>query len=245
MRMQLGRWRFPIGTGIALLVGVVFTACCPKGPRPPEPVAGCPPGKPPSTQAELDACLQKLEFDDSYEVIDEQPLAVITTSQGQPCPGDTTGSPLRCRYGPVAKIQPLIGAHRYSEEELMEGRIIAKLSVDSTEKEGYKKYGLMPGEATYWWVQTDKTRRGGRSFFLTTTGRAGEIDTLSRPLIRKLDDDPEYKDPDSRSRDSGSKYQGSNSRSEKLPKLRRAIVRWIWSLEDETAKGKCGAGSCN
>jgi hypothetical protein len=193
----------------------------------------------------LDACLQKAAFDDSYEVIDEQPLAVITTSQGEPCPGDAAGSPLRCRYGPVAKIQPLIGAQRYSEEELMEGRIIAKMSVAGTEKEGYKKYGLMPGEATYWWVQTDKTREGGTSVFLTTTGRAGRIDTVSRPLTRKLDDDSTYKDPDSRSRASDSRYQDSDSRYKKLPKLRRAIVRWIWSLDDETAKGKCGSGSCS
>jgi hypothetical protein len=192
----------------------------------------------------LDVCLQTLAFDDSYEVIDEQPLAVITTSQGEPCPGDTAGSPLRCRYGPVAKIQPLIGAQRYSEKDLMEGRIIARMSVPATAKEGYEKYGLVAGRATYWWVKTDETKRGGRSVFITA-GRAGTLDTVGRPLTRELDDDPGYKDPDSRSRDSDSRLQGSNSRYKDLPKLRRAIVRWIWSLDDETAKGKCGSGSCS
>jgi hypothetical protein len=243
MRMQLGRWRIPVSTGIALLAGVVFTACCPNGPKPPDPESGCPRGRAPETQAELKSCLNGAAFDYSYEAVDEQPLAVIDTAPGQPsptqaCPGDTTGSRLTCRYGPLAKIQPLIGAQRYSDEQLMEGRIIAKITVPSTEKEGYKKYGLVPGDTTYWWVKTDKSRRAGTSVFVTTSARGGRLEQVTRPLIRQLDADSTDKDSDPGAKDS--KY-----RPDKLPKWRRAIVRWLWSLNDETAKGKCGSGSCS
>src|SRR5215213_9717785 len=232
MRMQLGRWRIPVSTGIALLAGVVFTACCPNGPKPPEPESGCPQGKPPETEAELKACLAGAAFDNDYAAFDEQPLAIIDTAPAPPspreaCPGDTAGSRLTCRYGPLAKIQPLIGAHRYSEEELMEGRIIAKISVPSTAKEGYKKYGLVPGGTTYWWVRTDKSRRAGTSVFITRPARGGGLQQVTRPLTRELDTDPDstYKDSDAGATDS--KY-----RPDKLPKWTRAIVRWLWSLKD-------------
>lgn len=243
MRMQLDRWRVPVRAGIALLAGIVFTACSSNGPRPPEPQPGCPRGRAPETQAELNACLNGAAFDYSYEAGDEQPLAVIDTAPAQPspeqaCPGDTAGSRLTCRYGPLAKFQPLIGAHLYSEEELMQGRFIARISVPSTAKEGYKKYGLVPGDTTYWWVMTDKTRRAGQSVFITVSARGGGLQQVTRPLTRELDADSTYKDSDPGARES--KY-----RPDKLPKWRRAIVRWLWSLNDETAKGKCGSGSCS
>lgn len=242
MRMQLGLWRRSLGTGLAVLVGVVVTACCPKGPGAPEPVQGCPPGRAPQTQAELDKCLQKVAFDTNYEAIDEQPLAIITPSQGERCPGSTADTP-RCRYGPLAKIQPVIGAHRYSEEDLREGRIIAKISLAESERQGYPKYGLAPGQVTYWWVRTDASGRAGKSVFVTTTGRA-QLDTIPRPLIRVPDDDSQYKGRDPRVAAPVFQYPHPDTSSQELPDLRRAIVRWIWSLEDETASGKCGAGSC-
>ena len=237
--LRHGPWRFSLRTGIALVAGLIFTACCPSGPKAPFPEA-CPRGTAPSTPEELKACTQPLGFDTSFEAGDEQPLAVITKSQGPRCPGDTSTNPtLSCRYGPLARIEPVIGAHRYSEKELREGRFIARISVPRTEKEGYKKYGLVPGQTTYWWVQTDSTKRSGQSVFITT-GTDGRVNQVIRPLTRYLDEDSAYKgadQPSAQTQEKSSKY--------KPAKLRRAIVRWIWSLEDETAKGKCGAGSCN
>jgi hypothetical protein len=212
-------------TAIALLVGIVFTACCPKPPPAPELAAGCPRDSAPSTQAELNACLQGLVFDSAYEASDEQPLAVITTSSGPRCPGDKSGTK-SCRYGPLARIEPLIGAESYSEGELKQGRIIAKLSIPDGEKEGYPKYGLTPGQSTYWWVQTDSTARGGVSVFVTLR-RDGTVQQVRRQLRRYLDKDYEDK--------------GRYKRS----KFKRAIVRWIWSLDDEEAKGRCGSGGCS
>lgn len=240
--LRLGPWHSPLRMGIALIAGLIFTACCPSGPKAPFPEA-CPRGTAPSTPEALKACTQDLPFDTAYESIDEQPLAVIDTAQGPRCPGDTSRTPtLTCRYGPLARIEPVIGAHRYSEKELMEGRFIARISVPGTEKEEYKKYGLVPGQTTYWWVQTDSTRRAGTSVFLTTGKDGRVVNKVTRPLTRYLDKDSGYKDADPRS----AQTQTQERKSDYKPaKLRRAIVRWIWSLEDETAKGRCGSGGCS
>lgn len=217
-RMQLSRWRLPHPAGIALvLLGGIFTACCPKPPTPPQPPAACPRGVAPSTRAELDACLQGLRFDSAPEVSDSQPLTVINgTAPAARCPGDGKKT---CRFGPLAKIEPVIGAQNYSEKDLAQGRIIARLSIPSSETEGYEKYGLKPGQTTYWWVMTDSTRTGGKSVFVTAT-KDGKLEPPQPPrrLVRYV--------------------------YEKGEELGRAIARWIWSLDDETTQGSCGGGSC-
>jgi hypothetical protein len=217
---QFGRWRLVLRTGLVFLAGGIFTACCPQGPKPPQPATGCPQGKPPSTATELEACLQGSAFDSAYEASDEQPLTVITHGQGPACPGDSTGG-LTCRYGPIAKIEPLIGAQRYSEEELRQGRFIARMTITSG-KEGYAKYGLQPGAVTYWWVQTNAAGTGGVSHYITIT-KDRKVSSVQRKLVREL-----Y-------RRNGDSYGG---------KIRRAVTRWLWTLEDETGKGTCGAGKC-
>jgi hypothetical protein len=216
-RMQLSRWQLPLSTALALLTGVIFTACCPQPPKPPEPAKNCPRGAAPSNQAELDACKAGLAFDTEYEASDEQPLSVITRGSGPACPGDTTHS-LTCSYGPLAKIEPVIGAHRYSEDDLREGRIIARISVDSSETQEYRKYGLKPGRTTYWWVKIGPTQERDSSYFVTDP-RGGKMDApVARKLVRTI--------------------------YERGTRLYRAIARWIWSLDDETAKGPCGAAKC-
>lgn len=231
-RMQLSRRQLPLRLGIAVVAGVIFTASCRESSKPPQLAAGCRRDSAPSTQAELNACLQGFAsegfvFDTAYAVSDEQPLAVITRSQGPACPGDTsTTRTLSCRYGPLAKIAPLAGAQSYSEEDLREGRIIAKLSIPEGEKEGYAKYGLIPGRPTYWWVQTDKSGTAGTSVFVTAT-KDGKIHQVRRDLQREKYEEHE------------GKYPGYGS-----AKLKRAVARWIWSLDDETAKGTCGAAKC-
>jgi hypothetical protein len=233
-RMQLSRSQLPlrIGIALALVAGVIFTASyCGERSKAPQRAAGCRRDSAPSTQAELDACLQGFAsqgfvFDTAYAASDEQPLAVITRSQGPACPGDTSRTrTLSCRYGPLAKIAPLAGAQNYSEEDLREGRIIAKLSIPEGEKEGYAKYGLIPGQATYWWVRTDKSGTAGTSVFVTAT-KDGKIHQVRRDLKRDKYEEGE------------GKYAGYGG------KLKRAVARWIWSLDDETAKGTCGAAKC-
>jgi hypothetical protein len=217
-RMQVSRWQLPFRSGIGLMAGLLFTACCPKQPGAPQPAKDCPRGVAPSTQAQLDACLKGIAFDTDYEASDEQPLAVITRGSGPPCPGDSTHS-LTCRYGPLAKIEPVIGAHRYSEDDLREGRIIARLSIDSNQTQEYPKYGLKPGRATYWWVKIGLTQSTDSSYFVTEP-RGGKMDApVARKLMREI--------------------------YERGIKVYRAIARWIWTLNDETAKGPCGAAKCS
>jgi hypothetical protein len=210
-RMQLG---------LALIAGAVVTACCPKPPQPPQPMPGCPANRAPATSSELDACLQGTAFDEEPEVGDAQPLLVLGKG-GLPCPGDDTKL---CRYGPLARIEPLIGAQNYSERDLREGRIIARLSIPSGEREGYRKFGMQPGLSTYWWVQTDSTGTHGESVFLTRTSD-GRLLPVTRPLQREI-------------------YDVSRSRYGKGAARERATARWVWTLDDETTQGRCGAGSC-
>lgn len=228
---QLGRWKFAVRTSLIFATGAIFTACCPKPPSPPQPVAACKPGSPPSTPTELEACLQGFKFDPAYEVGDEQPLTVMGDPSAPPCPGDGKQT---CRYGPLAKIEPLIGAQNYSEKDLREGRFIARLSIPSSEKEGYRKYGLQPGAFTYWWVKTDSTGTGGESVFITIT-KDRRISSVPRPLVREPYSDKSYPQVEGDRQDKG--YR-------RAIKLGRASVRWMWTLDDETAKGQCGTASC-
>ncbi len=199
------------------LAGVMFAACCPKPSPAPVPLADCPKGTAPSTAAQLDACLHDVKFDPAPEVSDSQPLTVIGTPPGAPCPGDEKKIHT-CRYGPIAKIEPAIGAQNYSEDDLRQGRIIARLSIPGSETEGYAKFGLKPGLVTYWWVQTDSSGTSGKSVFVTQT-KDGKVERQRpRDLLRYV-----YK---------------------KGEELARAIARWVWSLDDETTQGSCGGGSC-
>jgi len=209
--------------GLALLAGGIFTACCgPPSPPTPKPTE-CRSGNPP-TDAQLDACLAGFDFDTTYEAGDEQPLTVVSSDSGLACPGDSTGS-LRCRYGPIAKIEPLIGAQKYSDEALREGRFIARITMDSTQ-ERYPKYNLEPGATTYWWVKTDAAGTGGVSYFITRMKDGSVVRSKPRPLYRKP-------------------YDKSRSGDYDKARARRAIMRWIWDLKDETAKGQCGSATCH
>jgi hypothetical protein len=172
----------------------------------------------------LDACLAGFDFDTTYEVGDQQPLTVITRGSESPCPGDSTGT-RSCRYGPIAKIEPLIGAQKYSLKDLQEGRFIARISIDSSQKEAYPKYNLRPGATTYWWVKTDAAGTGGVSYFITRTADGRVERSAPRTLVR---------DPYEKDRSGG--YDKSRDR--------RAIMRWIWDLNDEVAKGQCGSATC-
>jgi hypothetical protein len=216
--IRLAPWRVTLG----LCATWVICGGCGGSPTPrdtgataPSQVGACGSGDTvPTTPAEFRACVDTLRFDTDTLAGDEQPLAVIGAATGLPCPGDPTR---RCRYGPLAKIEPLIGAQNYGEDDLKQGRFIARLSIPKGQKEGYKKYGLQPGRVTYWWVKTDSTGRGGKSVFFTETAEGKVV-----PVSYDLDRSP----------------------FEKGREPTRALARWIWTLKDETAKGTCGAAKC-
>lgn len=135
---------------------------------------GCPKNTPPTNSTELNACLQGLEFDTTESVGDKQRLMVVepATGTGAPCHGDPSH---KCRHGPLAKIEPVKGAHLYSDEALAQGRFIARLYLEKDETESYAKLGLIPKDTTYWWVNTkDQTS------ILVTRGTRGEV-TSTKP----------------------------------------------------------------
>jgi hypothetical protein len=181
--------------------------------RPPPLAKGCPPNRPPQTASELKACVSNLDFDTLPEVGDEQRLLVMDSQPGSPCPDNQKRI---CRYGPLAKIEPLKNAHTYSPGEIREGRIIARLSIQGGQ-EGYPKLSLFPGHKTYWWVLRDESGTGGQSVYISDSISA------DRPLAqpRKLQ---AYDVP--------------------AGTFKQALARWLWLPDDETAKGTCGSASC-
>jgi hypothetical protein len=211
------RWMVPAVAAICVACGGTVLKNGESTPSPSPTTAptlgpGCPRNAPPSSQKELDACLKTLRFDPDTLAGDEQPLLIIDP-QGAPCPGDKSRN---CRYGPLARIEPVIGAHQYSETDLSEGRIIAHMFLGPNETEPYRKFGLTQGQDTYWWVQ--KKGSTGKSVYITTTG-SGRLTVVER----KLEVYPYSRE----SRD----------------RNRRALARWIWTLEDETTQGSCGSTS--
>jgi hypothetical protein len=128
-----------------------------------------------------------------------------------PCPGP-------CRYGPLAKIEPEKHSHLLSEEDLKDGRIIARLFLRKGETARYGKLKLIPGRMTYWWVQKIPGRpdsAAGRSFYIT--GGAQRLETTKE---RTLHFEP---------------YRGQ---------VKQALARWLWEPRDETTQGSCGGGTC-
>jgi hypothetical protein len=140
--------------------------------------SGCPDGSPPANTTDLNACLKGIEFDTTEFVGDEQRLMVRDSgprSTGLPCFGDSKHN---CRYGPLAKVEPVKGAEMYSNTALAQGRIIARIYLRSGETESYPKFGLVPGDTTYWWVNTAQKK----SFFVHTVPRADSLASTPREL---------------------------------------------------------------
>jgi hypothetical protein len=138
---------------------------------------GCLADTPPSDSTRLNACLHNLEFDTTETFGDEQRLMIRTLGPGPRCHGDTTYS---CRYGPLAKIEPVKGAHTYGDSALGKGRIIARMFIPATETDSYPKFQMAPGDTTYWWVNTGKDS----SYFVRHPHQGGNVATLAKPLQR-------------------------------------------------------------
>jgi hypothetical protein len=144
----------------------------------------------------------------------DQQRLLVVDQGGSPCPGN---SKRMCRHGPLARIEPLQTAHNLTLAQLREGRIIARLSI-ANGQEGYPKLNLAPGHKTYWWVQRDPSGSGGKSVYVSDSLAAGTL-WISKP--RELE-----------------------ARNVPVGTFKQALARWLWSEDDETAKGTCGSASC-
>jgi hypothetical protein len=176
---------------------------------------GCPKLRPPQNQEELDRCTSTLKFDTAPEAGDEQRLLVLDSSSAPPCMEDPKHT---CSYGPLARIEPVLNAHKYRDEpDMNEGRIIARLFVRQGEP-GYPKLGLLPGHMTYWWVQFSPGATTGQAYFVTDSLQAGQLLSTRKRTVKVKHYPP-----------------GT---------LKQALADWLWTIEDETAQGRCGSASC-
>jgi hypothetical protein len=114
-------------------------------------------------------------------------------------------------------IEPLKNAHKFTKEQLQEGRIIARLFIEGG-PEGYPKLALVPGHKTYWWVQRDAAGRGGKSVYVSDSIAEGVL-VRSKPRDLQVYD----------------RTEGT---------FKQALARWLWVADDETAKGTCGSATC-
>jgi hypothetical protein len=174
---------------------------------------GCPASAPPSSPTQLRACLDSLQFDTVAAVGDEQRLLVHDTAPGPACHGDSTHS---CRHGPLAKIEPVGGAHLRDTTQLNQGRIIARLFLRSGETEPYPKLGLVPMDTTYWWI-----KRQSATTALSTYVRISEGSLVATPqdtITIELHPPGTYQ---------------------------QALARFIWNDADEKTQGPCGLGCCH
>ena len=137
--------------------------------------SGCPQNAPPRDTTQLRACLQGLTFDTVPAIGDEQRLMIRGTGPGPVCRGDTTHS---CRYGPLAKIEPVIGAHDYTDSALAEGRVIARMFIRAAETDSYPKLGLVLHDTTYWYVNTTMDS----SFYVSRTTSDSSLAAVTKPL---------------------------------------------------------------
>jgi hypothetical protein len=186
----LSRWHLALRIGLfSALAGSLGIACCNCGrtsaafivnPQVDTLPSGCSPGSQPRSTRELGACLTGLEFDTVLAVGDEQRLMVVDSGAGPRCHGgDTT---LACRYGPLAKIEPVKGAETYSDTALAQGRIIARMFLRPGETESYPKLGLVAGDTTYWWVSTTKDS----SYFVHPESGDSNLVPTGRGLDREV-----------------------------------------------------------
>ena len=127
-----------VGMLLAILIG-----CRPPGgsevPPPPESPPQAPPFAGPIESADRAAV-----------------LAYARAQQYVPVSGDSqrlmlgTKCPEACRYGPLARIDPVAGTFLLDSAQLAEGRVVAR--VVNADTLGYAKFNLGPRDTVYWWI---------------------------------------------------------------------------------------------
>jgi hypothetical protein len=179
------RWHLALRIGVFSALAALGVAAChtveylyPKNLQAFVLPPACPIGSAPADTTQLRACLTGIEFDTTEFVGDEQRLMVRDSGgTGLPCFGDSTHT---CRYGPLARVDPVKGAEMYSNAAMAQGRIIARMYLRANETESYPKFALAPVDTTYWWVKIGPNKS---VFVRRTSGVAALADTV-RGLTR-------------------------------------------------------------
>lgn len=171
--------RRPAAWPVALLF--LATAC----PAPERPMAGLPAHGVDSTprptpappfdidKATLDEVLRYargLEYAAHVGVSDEQALAVANRD-GALCPEE-------CRYGPLARIQPEVGAVAVPDQDFRKGRIVGRMI--SQGPGDYDKLNLGALDTTYVWVR--ETDAGWQARFVSSSKARERASLTDRPF---------------------------------------------------------------
>lgn len=159
------------------------------------------------------ACVNSLTFDPVAAVGDEQRL-LVRDDGGSPCFNDSTHTHT-CRHGPLAKIEPVIGADERDTSALNQGAIIARLFLRGHETESYPKLNLAPEDTTYWWVQRQSDSTATSRYLRVSKGQV--FDTIVGTI--KIEHHPEEE-------------------------YLMSLARFIWDDGDEKTQGSCQPGSC-
>jgi hypothetical protein len=210
---------------VALLPVMLFSCA-----HAPSPGRDCTPGSPPVATMQLNACLKDIVFDKYPAAGDMQPLMVLDPQSNAPCPPPTRDTMYHederarqappthgCRYGPIARIEPVDKAHKFSDGDLKNGRIIARLFLTEGQTEPYEKLSLFPGDTTYWFV-IKATRDSGTSYYVAKGGKdaSTRLAMKSRPVHFHYHNHGDHK----------------------------PLARWVWDPHDETSWGRCGDACC-
>ena len=186
---------------------LLATACRPDG-RPGVP----PPPPPPFTSIDSVAhqdflkYAASLEYDVNTGYGDRQALAVAKVPGGK-CPEE-------CEYGPVARIEPQVGAIALTPEDLKVGRILGRVINESDAP--YEKLNLGSRDTLYAWVEQVNGEIRGRLI----SSDAGRFERSLRPRPVEKPDGPHQ------------------------PRYVRSTARWIWTVDDETMWLTCPVLGC-
>jgi hypothetical protein len=174
--------------------------------------AVCPSPDSLSDTTQVRACVNSLSFDTVASVGDEQRLLVrVPLDSGAVCHGDPTHG---CRHGPLAKIEPVIGADERSASAIDQGIIIARLFLRDS-SESYPKLNLAPGDTTYWWVRRLSADSATSKYLRISHGQV--LETPLDTIMIAHHPEEEYM---------------------------MSLARFIWDDGDEKTQGTCQPGSC-
>lgn len=103
------------------------------------------------------------------------PAVVLAYARAQnfvPVSGDSqrlmlgASCPETCRYGPLARIDPVAGTFLLDSAQLAAGRILAR--VVNADTIAYPKFNLGPRDTVYWWIDRPQEGGGYRSVLISS-----------------------------------------------------------------------------
>ncbi len=196
-----------VGGFLTVSIAVLAAACRPDG-RP-----GVPPPPPPFTSIDSVAhqdfikYASSLEYDVNTGYGDRQALAVARIPGGK-CPEE-------CEYGPVARIEPQVGAIALTPADLKVGRILGRVINESDVT--YEKLNVGKLDTVYAWVEQVNGEIRGRLI----SSDPARFERSLKPVPVSKPDGPHQ------------------------PRYLRSTARWLWTVDDEGMWLTCpGLGCC-